>query len=247
MKTEFLWIYYELTLRVHHLLHTERASVLQNAKQIDTRRQVGKRDFSIFTLLNLMGQHTLAQGIEQHHTLHFLTFNNQLISGRIGMHGKALITLRAFKLMVLDGIFKEMNMERQLVAIFTDVGNLKAFLRRAIVKIRMRIGVGAKCSATCGVAEMRTVQVTILDVAVAIGTENPILMRYSVVVEKAIGEHTEIIERDGIVPTRHDKSGTRDAFFIKILFVTILQHIPLGTIDGRFDVINVSLDRTTAV
>ena len=64
-------------------------------------------------------------------------------------------------------------------------------------------------------------------------------MRYSVVVEKAIGEHSEVIERDGIVPTRHDKSGARDTFFEKILFVTILQHIPLGAVDGRSDVITV--------
>ena len=190
MKTEILWIYYELTLRLHYLLHTERASVFQNAKQIDTRRQVGQRDFSIFTLLNVMSQHTLTQGIKQLHTLHILTFHNQLICGRIGMDSKTLITLRAVKLMVLDGIRKEMNVERQLVAVFMDVSNLKTFLGRAIVKIGMRIGVGAKCSATCAVAEMRTVQVTILDVAAAARAENPILMRYRVVVEEAIGKHS---------------------------------------------------------
>ena len=103
----------------------------------------------------------------------------------------------------------------------------------------MRIGVGTKLGATRGLTEMRIVEVAVLNVTAATRTENPILVRYGDIVEKGMGEHPRLIQRDSIVPTRHEKARARNALIKEVLFVTVFKHIPLRAVDGRLDVIAV--------
>ena len=101
----------------------------------------------------------------------------------------------------------------------------------------MRIGVGTKLGATRGLTEIRIVEVAVLNVATAARTENPILVRYSDIVEEGVGKHPGLSQWDGVVPTRHDKARARNSFIKEVLFVTVFKHIPLRAVDGRLDVI----------
>ena len=86
---------------------------------------------------------------------------------------------------------------------------------------------------------MRIVEIAVLYVAAAVGTEDPILVRGVDVVEEAVGKHAGIVERDGVVPTGNDKAGTGNTLFEKVLFPAVFKHIPLGAVNGRLDVIAV--------
>ena len=123
--------------------------------------------------------------------------------------------------MVCYAILKEVDVEGQLAAVLVNVGNLKAFFRCSISQIRMRISVRTESGASGCMTEMGVVKVTILYVAATIGTENPILVGNSDVVEEGIGKHSVIVERDRVVPTRHDESGARNTFVKEVLFVTV--------------------------
>ena len=64
------------------------------------------------------------------------------------MHRYAFVRLKRIALMVVDGGSEEVDVESQFGAILLDVGNLKAFFRRAVGEIGMRIGGGTKTGAT---------------------------------------------------------------------------------------------------
>ncbi len=86
---------------------------------------------------------------------------------------------------------------------------------------------------------MRVVKAAVNRVNRAARTENPVLVRLRIKVEKGIGEHAIVIQRHRVVPTGGHKPNARHTIVKQIKITAVLKHEPLCRVNARLDIIAV--------